>query len=580
MALKALEKPATNSNQSFGSALGLKQLVSHLKKIYLKQRDFAAYEAAAQSQGLTVSDCVEAAKALRIDEKREAATEWIKKGFSIAETKKSPGADFGTHELEKLHRQLLVELGHRTQALESAWGSFVECPSRYSYGDLMSLADDDEKQTWHERAMLMADVAEFGAAIGIFLESKEYGKIVERISAMTDAELESTSSYTLDNIAKALERNHPVVAGRAFQAAAFSILESRKTKAYPVALRCMERVRDLYMSALLTAPWVRVVERVRLEHRRKSAFIDAFEEIAAGRPCPRPPTFLDKIRTQLEKVNSGMKAGTLVVALAFFGFSAIAEIRIGGPISVSKDFIRWNTELFEVSRMEPERMDCVDVSELPGVLLCAASSKKVLNLSFARTTVFFDGMAGFRAGSVISQSDLLRREVLDDILGHFHSFVSIAEFQSQAAAACRRSVEYCPNAHEQELFDLTSRVSASYIAAFAVGSFGSLVTAGHELLHAQYALDSSYRLTVNTFWNEVLTEAERSEVTEKLSPLYDVSNRDLLVNEFQAYLFEPAAEDGGLAEDWVPKFRQRLTAYLEAHSASVPLNVQMPGQDA
>ena len=56
----------------------------------------------------------------------------------------------------------------------------------------------------------------------------------------------------------------------------------------------------------------------------------------------------------------------------------------------------------------------------------------------------------------------------------------------------------------------------------------------HELLHAKYYLDSSYRESINKEWND-MAEAERNHIIQFLKNLS--YSDDVLIDEYQAYKY-------------------------------------------
>jgi hypothetical protein len=61
-----------------------------------------------------------------------------------------------------------------------------------------------------------------------------------------------------------------------------------------------------------------------------------------------------------------------------------------------------------------------------------------------------------------------------------------------------------------------------------------LQTKKHELLHALYGMDSSYRRQIYTLWNS-LSDQEQQRVRQTLLGLGYPDRQDLLLDEFQAY---------------------------------------------
>jgi hypothetical protein len=63
----------------------------------------------------------------------------------------------------------------------------------------------------------------------------------------------------------------------------------------------------------------------------------------------------------------------------------------------------------------------------------------------------------------------------------------------------------------------------------------------HEIHHAQFALTPGYREVVQQFWNNKILKKDQVAIREKLGRVYNL-NQDILLDEFQAYLIQEAAD--------------------------------------
>lgn len=78
---------------------------------------------------------------------------------------------------------------------------------------------------------------------------------------------------------------------------------------------------------------------------------------------------------------------------------------------------------------------------------------------------------------------------------------------------------------------------------------GDVLTKKHELLHAKYFMDESYRKDIKKLWNNLDTLFQKT-VLEMLKKMNYGENMNLLMDEFQAYYFSEQANFFGK-----PKFK-------------------------
>ena len=102
-----------------------------------------------------------------------------------------------------------------------------------------------------------------------------------------------------------------------------------------------------------------------------------------------------------------------------------------------------------------------------------------------------------------------------------------------------------PSASAAVAASVAASASASASAAAAVTYLivypaKDIQTKKHELLHARYAMDPTYRQQVMTLWKS-LSLAHQTKVLRVLRDLQYPEREELLVDEFQAYYFtEPS----------------------------------------
>ena len=88
----------------------------------------------------------------------------------------------------------------------------------------------------------------------------------------------------------------------------------------------------------------------------------------------------------------------------------------------------------------------------------------------------------------------------------------------------------------------------------------------HEILHLQFFTDSRIKPVAEKFWDEKVSAEDKAAIKQKLAPNYNVEDRELLVNEFQAYMLQASAEYYELGN--FLKYRDALRAAMAAVGVS------------
>jgi hypothetical protein len=231
--------------------------------------------------------------------------------------------------------------------------------------------------------------------------------------------------------------------------------------------------------------------------------------------------------------------------------------------------------------------ECAQTRELPGAFLCQSSTQRVMNLAFARASIFAEGGFGYSHGTVLKQSDPALAKAYAMIAGNDLKSVDLLEFYAKAAGGCEADTELCLNSQEKEVFAELILPLADKGASFAVITYAApkpadLITGNsyrdtvsHEILHAQYFLQPAYEEAATRFWTQALTEKDRAQVKKQLS-MYDVDNDYVMRNEFQAYILMAGANKS-LLKALVPKFREPLMKAM--NDAGTP-PIQVTGRGA
>ena len=267
-----------------------------LRALHIGQKDIAAYVTLAQQTGLSAKDCHAVARMLIAKRKPEEALSWVERGIEIVA--KDPRGSSSDYELQNLRRELLRKLGREQEALASAWAEFREHPSKYTYDDVMKFAPKQDRASWHAKAMEAATGADLYSLIGLFVETKETGRLSELVKKSTDEELEAVSHYALEPAARRLEKAHPAEAARLWRAMGMRVVNAKKSKYYGAALGNFEQAKRCYVKAGLGADWDRVVREVREVHQRKTGFMPGFEDVVKGAGPSTEPPFLERAKAR------------------------------------------------------------------------------------------------------------------------------------------------------------------------------------------------------------------------------------------------------------------------------------------
>ncbi len=158
-----------------------------LRTIYRMQSDTEMYLAFAEETGVTSVDCLALATILLSRRKTANALKWIERGMGIERGRRIRSSS--AHELEKLQRQSLVELGRSGEALESAWDAYLAMPAHYTFQALMKFVPEADRAHWRERAMVASRNADLSSRIDLYVSLDELDRLAETVRLASPAEL-------------------------------------------------------------------------------------------------------------------------------------------------------------------------------------------------------------------------------------------------------------------------------------------------------------------------------------------------------------------------------------------------------
>lgn len=211
---------------------------------------------------------------------------------------------------------------------------------------------------------------------------------------------------------------------------------------------------------------------------------------------------------------------------------------LSAPVSATDGsaFQIWGERL---SERDWNHYECAAVAEHSGTAICLFAHSMLMRQIFASAVWDVEGPRGGnrRDGSILG-IDLRHRDL-----------------EAFAERRCMDAVSnhyVCNPAERAFLFAVMPRLEAELGAQSVIAApWGNMGIIEHELLHAQYFSDEAYRDAVTQFWHKSLNSKQRNAFRSQLHGLYDSSNEDLMINEFQAYMAQSRDVD------WLTEFRAR-----------------------
>lgn len=256
-----------------------------------------------------------------------------------------------------------------------------------------------------------------------------------------------------------------------------------------------------------------------------------------------------------------------------FCFAAIISradiVALEKSISVRDGIKPWNAELVDQVLSNPELkkrglMECAELTELVGAYFCASTKKSYMNKALVRASMFSEGTQGLEKGTVIGTNSSTYTEMVPLVLGHDIPSEALLGFWTALTQACERG-ETCATPEEKEFFEgvvlpISQKSSRFVVITYSLeGEWYQTVT--HELMHAQYFLDSKFREITDKFWDENVSSADREKIKQVLGQGYNQNDEFLMRNEFQAYLLDSQANFSWL-KDFAPRYRNALIQKL------------------
>lgn len=263
------------------------------------------------------------------------------------------------------------------------------------------------------------------------------------------------------------------------------------------------------------------------------------------------------------------------------GTSEVKEIRSIPEIAATDGIAAWNSDVLKHSDNKEFYTECAETKEIAHAYLCASNTLKAMNRALVRATLFVEGTAGAPRGIVVSQDHMSVFRSMRSIMGHDLRSQDLLNFWAAATKLCsdhQDEANFCPNAQEQDFFanfvlPLSTKSKEFVVITYALaGEATYQEVVSHEIMHAQYFLQSDFMKIVDEFWEKDVTASDKEITQSLLAPYYDTKDSLLVRNEFQAYILMVGARQNILS-DLVGVYRNSLVEKLKAVGIE-PVQVQ------
>jgi len=289
----------TNRKRIYDYPFDVRRNAAILKSICLAKEDTDSYQSLCDELGTTPKDCENIAKIKRKNRQLRSALIWVDKGLDLEKTATWPNES--AWGLPALKRNLLVELGRKKDAVESAWSGFEAYPSEFAYDELMKYVSRKDRERWHKKAMKTVLSASLPDIINLSVKTQEWEILRKSVENAGHEELEAISHFTTEKAAEELEKIHPIEAAKIYRAMGMRIVKGKKSRHYDIALDHLRKAKKLYSENKRKDEWLFLVEEVRRDHSRKYSFIGGFERIVSGSYAGRYQSFEERTKKRWEK---------------------------------------------------------------------------------------------------------------------------------------------------------------------------------------------------------------------------------------------------------------------------------------
>lgn len=272
-----------------------------LRAVLVARDDLDAYLALCEETATSSVDALAISRMLATRRRPGEALDWAQRGLDLARSERLTSS--AEHELTRLRRALLVEVGRREEAVADAWAGFEGSPGPAAFDEVMRYVPPEQAGAWRSRALEVASAEPLPSSLDLLLYLGELQRLAARLGGATDRELEDVSHTPAEAAARALEPANPATAARVLRAQAVRIIDAGKSRYYDAALGYLEAARRCYLKAGLPGEWDALIARLRAVHYRKKGIMEGLAEVAAGRGPSTRPTFLERARARWLKAR-------------------------------------------------------------------------------------------------------------------------------------------------------------------------------------------------------------------------------------------------------------------------------------
>jgi hypothetical protein len=247
--------------------------------------------------------------------------------------------------------------------------------------------------------------------------------------------------------------------------------------------------------------------------------------------------------------------------------SSIASVGIESPLEFNR-YLSLEKDRFE---RHEENYGCAWIKEIPKTLLCLFPDAITQNRALGRASSFVEGNFGNPTNKVIEADSSEYQMLIEDGAGIDLRVNSLKAFFDASQKSCILKSSLCPTADEKDFIGSYLLSNSKLPLSFTLitvpmprrpGSADWRLLFTHELSHALFYESPRYREAITEFFNEELSPDARKKITQWLSASYDSSNTELIINEFQAFLFEDG--QGSFFQSIDPDLWHRALLWLKS----------------
>lgn len=257
----------------------------------------------------------------------------------------------------------------------------------------------------------------------------------------------------------------------------------------------------------------------------------------------------------------------IVTVLGLMSNTSAAAFLISETISIS-DQVGYPNSSDLKSRAGLNETLCAQIAEIAHTFVCISNQKLQMNQIFTRMGFFWGSAKGMSAGTLISNSNPLLNKYNQIVTGHNLPGNVILNFLRSAEQSPDSDIKLNPFEQEfaksfisqPQIQKLEGQFYLIALSSEEPEDFG--ITLSHEIHHARYYLQTSYRTAIDAFWKLLVLEKDKSNIRKALGEYYNAENEALIIDEFQAYILGSDDANNPL-KPYVERYRTILIEQLK-----------------